>query len=174
MGDENWEIDKAVHPGTLDIRIERRDGALVFSVDPSRYRVIRESLLIPLVLVVLACAFILQLVFALVHPSMALLALPVAWLWVRSYRDWRQNAGMVTRIEVRDGLLLWHRKTLWGDFEDRWELESITAVRKEGPMLVIRRKGGLPMGAFSFRDPEGVEWAAGALRKEIFGRSLAA
>ena len=174
VGDGNWEIEKAAAPTRLDIQIERRDAGLALYVEPSRYRVVRESLLVPLVLVVVACACILQLVLALVHPSMALLALPIGWLGVRMFRDWRQNAGMVTRIEVRDGMLVWHRRTLWGDFEHRWELATITDVRKEGPMLVIRRKGGLPMGAFSFRNPDALERAAGVLRKEIFRGALAA
>lgn len=174
VGDGNWEIDKVGTPVPLDIHIERREEGLALSVEPSRYRVVRESLLVPVVLVVVACACILQLMLALVHPSMALLALPIGWLGVRMFRDWRQNAGMVTRIEVRDGLLVWQRKTLWGDFEHRWELASITDVRKEGPMLVIRRKGGLPMGAFSFRNPDALERAASALRKEIFRGALAA
>jgi hypothetical protein len=95
------------------------------------------------------------------------MVLGLVWLWWRSLRSAIQNMGIVTRIEVRPGALVWRKRTLWRETEHRWSPATVTEVYCQNLMIKIRRTTGVPLGAFAHYPLEHREWICEVLRAGI-------
>jgi hypothetical protein len=170
MGEDAWEVSHGGPPAGLDVHIERdRDGLTLWIDPPPRSALIREALAPPVVIGVFVVLLGILALQAILLRSLILAAALIfgGWRLFRHMRDFLQNAGVVTRIEVRDGWLTWRKKTLWGESERRWEARSITDVKKANFMLKVSRQHGMPLGAFAYRNAEGLDWVAKVLRAAL-------
>jgi hypothetical protein len=90
--------------------------------------------------------------------------------------DAQQNAGAITRIEVRDGFFTWTKQNLWGSSIRKWKAETITSITLfrlgRSTMLRVHRKYGFRLGAFSHHTPESLEWVADALRAAVAAQTI--
>jgi hypothetical protein len=92
---------------------------------------------------------------------------------VISIRDARQNAGIVTQIEVRGREMRWTKRNRWGVRDYAWPAETIrdvTVVPAGLPnqfILKVLRRQGWPLGAFSFYPQTELEPVAAALRQAL-------
>ena len=73
--------------------------------------------------------------------------------------EWWQNAGT--------------KKTVWRESAHRWPLREIRTVRVANSMLKVYRRRRLPLGAFTYRRTDHLEWIAKALIHGIQERRAA-
>jgi len=170
MSEQVWEMPEKKPPAGLDVHVEQEAGQLCLWIDaPPRRALMREGFLPPILILLFTSGMgILGLRFA-ASPSLGqAIVLGVGiWFWVRALRDLKQNAGIVTRVEVRDGSFLWAKSTLWGKSEHRWPIASITQVRVKNWMLKVERRPGFPLGAFSYRRHDQLVWLADLLQAAV-------
>ncbi|HEY2515485.1 MAG TPA: hypothetical protein VGI39_31675 [Polyangiaceae bacterium] len=170
MGEEAWEISQHDPPAGLDIHVERDAGGLTLWIDPPPLGALLREALLPPILILLLTAVIAFAAYEAVRFNAPFLLAVVAygvWKWITALRDLRQNAGIVTSIEVRGDWLTWRKKQLWGESEQRWDLRTVRSAEKKNFMLKIAREKGVPMGAFSYRNGEGLEWVCRQLNAAI-------
>jgi hypothetical protein len=83
-----------------------------------------------------------------------------------------QNGGIVTTIEIRDGVIEWSKLNLWGARTVRWPLEQITDVtvmRLPGGTgsLRVHRRRGVPLNAFAKHTQAELSWVANVIRQTL-------
>ena len=171
--DEAWEVSVGAPPPDMDVHVQADELGLSLWIEPpSRAALLREAIAPP----VLICIFSIVLsviAFRAVATRNVVLEFGLvffgAW-WVRSIADWWQNAGIVTRIEVRGDTVSWTKKTLWSESRRHWPLRTIRKVRLTNFMVKIHRPWRVPLGAFAYRRREHLEWIVNALSGAIEAR----
>ena len=171
--DEAWEVSVGTPPSDLDIHVQVDElGLTLWRDPPSRAALLREAIAPPVLIGIFSISLAILAVRAVASRNVVLEIGLVfgCGLWVRYIADWWQNAGVMTRIEVRGDTLSWTKKTLWRESVGKWPLRSIRGVRINNFMVKISRSWRVPLGAFAYRRREHLEWVVNALSGSIEAR----
>jgi hypothetical protein len=166
-------------PAGQDLRCEQtKDGVRITRNFVSAGVLFRQSVLVLVILGLYFAVFVYGTFWCVEHWELdgfnpqfywhfwLALLFPITLFRIR--RIW-QNLGVVTEISVSDDTFFWSKQVLWGSKECSWPIDEMTfAEVPDGKRLVmIRRRNGPPLGAFSSVSREDLERAVMLLNLEF-------